>query len=88
MSAYKVEFVRSAEKEFLQLPKKIRDRFEEALKLLAISPFSELLKIKKLKGTEDVFRIRIGEYRMIYQVKQETLVVLVIKVGHRREIYR
>ncbi len=88
MSAYTVEFVRSAEKEYLQLPKKIRLRFEEALKLLAISPFSELLKVKKLKGTEDAFRIRIGEYRMIYQVKQETLIVLVIKVGHRREIYR
>lgn len=86
MSAYTVEFVRSAEKEFLKLPKKTRERFEEALKLLAISPFSELLKIKKLKGTEDAFRIRIGEYRMIYQVKQETLIVLVIKVGHRREI--
>lgn len=88
MSAYTVEFVRSAEKEFLRLPKKIRLRIEEALKLLAISPFSELLKIKKLKGTEDAFRIRIGEYRMIYQIKQETLIVLVIKVGHRREIYR
>lgn len=88
MSAYTVEFVRSAEKEFLQLPKKIRLRFEEALKLLAISPFSELLKIKKLKGTEDAFRIRIGDYRMIYQVRQEVLIVLVIKVGHRREIYR
>ena len=88
MSAYQVEFVRSAEKEFLRLPKKVRERFAEALKLLAISPFSELLKIKKLKGTEDAFRIRIGDYRMIYQVREEVLIVLVIKVGHRREIYR
>lgn len=88
MSAYTVEFVKSAEKEFLRLPKKIRERFAEALKLLAVSPFSELLKIKKLKGTDDAHRIRIGEYRLIYKIEEERLVVLVIKLGHRREIYR
>ncbi|MBK9214917.1 MAG: type II toxin-antitoxin system RelE/ParE family toxin [Chloracidobacterium sp.] len=88
MSVYTVEFVKSAEKEFLKLPKKIRDRFVEALKLLAISPFSELLKIKKLKGTDDAYRIRIGEYRLIYKIEQDVLTVLVIKVGHRREVYR
>lgn len=85
---YTVEFVKSAEREFLKLPRKIRDRIVEALKLLAISPYSEILKIKKLKGTDDAYRIRIGEYRLIYQIKQEMLIVLVIKVGHRREVYR
>lgn len=87
MSVYTVEFVKSAEKEFLKLPRKIRDRFAEALKLLSISPFSELLKIKKLKGTDDVYRIRVGEYRLIYEIKKDRLIVLVIKIGHRREVY-
>lgn len=85
---YTVEFVKSAEKDFLRLPKKIRDRFEEALKLLAISPFSEILKIRKLKGADDAYRMRIGEYRLIYKIEQDVLIVLVIKVGHRREVYR
>lgn len=88
MATYTVEFVKSAEKEFLRLPKKHRDRFAEALKLLSISPYSELLKIKKLKGTENVYRIRVGEYRLIYEVKRKRLIVLVIKVGHRSDVYR
>ncbi|MGD9560757.1 MAG: type II toxin-antitoxin system RelE/ParE family toxin [Pyrinomonadaceae bacterium] len=88
MSVYTVEFVKSAEKEFLRLPAKIRDKFTEALKLLSISPFSELLKIKKLKGTDNAYRIRIGEYRLIYEIKEDRLIVLVIKIGHRREVYR
>lgn len=88
MSVYTVEFTKSAEKEFLRLPKKVRERFAEAFKLLSISPYSELLKIKKLKGTDDAYRIRIGEYRLIYKIEQQVLTVLVIKVGHRREVYR
>ncbi|HMT07455.1 MAG TPA: type II toxin-antitoxin system RelE/ParE family toxin [Pyrinomonadaceae bacterium] len=88
MPTYIVEFTKSAEKEFLRLPKRIRDKFAEAFKLLAISPFSELLRIKKLKGTEDAFRIRVGEYRLIYKVEADQLIVLVIKTGHRSEVYR
>ncbi len=88
MSVYTVEFVKSAEKEFLRLPKKVRDKFVEALKLLSISPYSELLKVKKLKGADDAYRIRVGEYRLIYTINEDRLVVLVIKLGHRREVYR
>ena len=43
---------------------------------------------KKLQGTGDFYRIRIGDYRVIYQVEDEHLVVLVVNVGHRRDIYR
>jgi len=88
MAAYTVEFVKSAEKEFLRLPSKVRDKFTDSLKLLSISPYSELLRIKKLKGVENVYRIRVGEYRLIYEIIEDRLIVLVIKLGHRREVYR
>lgn len=42
----------------------------------------------KLAGGPDLFRVRVGDYRIIYQVKDETLTVLVVSIGHRRDIYR
>ena len=87
MTAYRVEFVKSARKEFERLPVKIRSKAVDALWLLAQNPHSELLKVKELKGREKLYRIRIGDYRILYQVHDERLIVLVIKVGNRREVY-
>ncbi|MEO8648350.1 MAG: type II toxin-antitoxin system RelE/ParE family toxin [Acidobacteriota bacterium] len=88
MAEYTVEFVRSARKEFEKLPGRTRDKIVAALKLLAVDPYSELLKVKKLKGAEDLFRIRVGDHRVVYEIRSARLVVIVIKIGHRREIYR
>jgi mRNA interferase RelE/StbE len=43
---------------------------------------------EKLAGPEDFYRIRVGDYRIVYQVRDEVLLVLVVKIGHRREVYR
>ncbi|MBI4236853.1 MAG: type II toxin-antitoxin system RelE/ParE family toxin [Deltaproteobacteria bacterium] len=88
MAAYKVEFVKSARKEFDRLPTKTQAKTIEALNLLSQNPYSELLKIKKLKGADALYRIRLGDYRIIYEVRNDRLVILVIKIGHRREVYR
>lgn len=85
---FKIEFVKSARKEFVRLPEIVRSRIVEALQLLAQNPYSELVKVKKLKDAPNLFRIRIGDYRVLYELQNERLVVLVIKVGHRREVYR
>ena len=60
---YRVQFRRSARKEFLQLPARIQDKIVEALSFLAENPFTGLLQIKKLRGREKLYRIRIGDYR-------------------------
>lgn len=88
MAEYSIEFVKSARKDFEKLPAKIRERVAEALKILSLNPYSELLKVKKLKGAEDLFRIRLGDYRVVYEIRNEMLIVVVIKIGHRSEIYR
>lgn len=88
MASYQIEFVRSARKEFERLSKKMRSSATEALSLLAQNPYSELLKVKKLKGQASLYRIRVGDYRLVYEVRDERLVVLVIKIGHRSSIYR
>ena len=42
----------------------------------------------KMQGEDELYRIRVGEYRIVYQIQDEVLVVLVVRIGHRREIYR
>ena len=44
--------------------------------------------VQQLSGEEGIFRIREGDYRIIYRIEQEVLTVLVVKIGHRREVYR
>ena len=88
MTAYQVEFVRSARKEFERLPAKLRVRVVEALNILSQNPHSEFLRVKKLKGAEELYRIRIGDHRLVYEVRDERLVVIVVKIGHRRDVYR
>lgn len=85
---YQVKFRKSARKEFLQLPTRIQNKAVEALLLLSQNPFSDLLQIKKLRGPEGLYRLRLGDYRLLYTVESFELVVVVIKIGHRREIYR
>lgn len=88
MATYAIEFVKSARKEFERLPVKMRAKTAEALHLLAQNPYSELLKIKKMKGAADLYRIRLGDYRVLYKLRNDRLVVIVIKIGHRSEVYK
>ena len=85
---YGVEFVRSARKEFDKLPERVQDQVLEALAVLCQNPFSSLLQIKKLKGADALYRVRLGDYRLVYEIRKKSLVILVIKIGHRREVYR
>jgi mRNA interferase RelE/StbE len=85
---YSVRFAKSARKEFDQLPARVQQRFEEALLLLSANPFSELLRAKKIKGADDLYRVRSGEYRLVYEIRRGELVVIVIKIAHRSEVYR
>ncbi len=85
---YRIELTKSAKKEFDRLNKKNQDQILELFHFLSTNPFSQLLKIKKLKGVESLYRIRIVNYRIIYEVKKTKLIVLVIKIGHRKEVYQ
>ena len=82
---YRVAFERAAEKELLALPTLVRERIVSALKKLARDPFAAA-SVKSLKG--GIYRLRVGDYRVLYSSKNETLVVLAVKVGHRRVVYR
>ncbi len=83
--SYKIELAIRAEKNLLALPKSSQNRIRNAISALSETPRPN--GCKKLKGV-DAYRIRIGDYRVVYSVKDSILIVSVIDVGHRREIYK
>ena len=84
---YEVVFKKSAFKELQALPEKVQQKVIDATQLLSSNPYTELLNIKKLKGAESVYRIRIQDYRLIYSIEKRVAKILVIKIGHRSEVY-
>jgi mRNA interferase RelE/StbE len=85
---YKILFQRSAYKEYQCLPKAVQLRVDQALEILSIDPLSEVLRFKKIRGKENHYRIRVGDYRIIYSPQTATLIVRVIRIGHRKDVYR
>jgi len=84
--AYTVELAPAAERQLDKLPNEARDRIARALAKLGQTPRPP--GCRKMAGPEGFHRIRIGDYRAIYQIRDAVLVVLVVKIGHRREVYR
>jgi mRNA interferase RelE/StbE len=82
---YEVNVSPIADKAIAGLPKQVRARI--AVKLVALSTNPRPPGSIKLTG-HDAYRIRIGDYRIIYTIEDKRLVILVIDVGHRREVYR
>ncbi len=85
MGPYKLLIKRSAEKDFKPIPKKDRQRLVMNIRQLPIEPRPE--GAEKLKGSE-FWRVRQGDWRIIYGIDDEALAVTIERVGHRREVYR
>ncbi|GAB4302450.1 MAG: type II toxin-antitoxin system RelE/ParE family toxin [Thiohalomonadaceae bacterium] len=86
MASYRVEWKRSAEKELRKLPREVIPRIIEAVGGLGANPVPQ--GTRKLVGSDHNYRIRVGDYRIVYSLFQDRLIVEVIRVGHRREVYR
>jgi mRNA interferase RelE/StbE len=86
MDSYKVEFKKSAKKALDHLPSMIRNQL--ALKIYSLKEVPRPDGCKKLKGEIDLYRIRVGDYRIVYLIQDGKLIVIVVKIGHRRDVYR
>lgn len=83
---YKVEFSPSARKMFRNLSQDLQDRIQPKIDALATEPRPS--GVKKLKGEENTYRIRVGSYRVVYEIYDDFLLITVIKVGVRGEVYK
>jgi len=85
MDSYRIEWKRSAIKELKYLPKEVVVRIVRAVGQLTENPFPA--GVKKLVGSERTYRIREGSYRVVYTVAPSALVIEIIRVGHRKDVY-
>ena len=83
---YRVEVSKPAGKQIAGLDRTAQNRIIDRLTALGDNP--RPAGSKKLAGPDAFWRIRVGDYRVIYSIVDAQLVVLVIKIGHRREVYR
>lgn len=85
--AYRIEFRPAALRDLRSLPKDVLVRVGARIAALADEPRPS--GAEKLSGTEeDFYRIRVGDYRVIYKIEDKVLLIVIIKVRHRREVYR
>ncbi|MEQ9426608.1 MAG: type II toxin-antitoxin system RelE/ParE family toxin [Cyclobacteriaceae bacterium] len=85
MTGYSIRILRSAQKSLSQLPRKDYLRVKKKLLSLPTNPFP--VGSKKLKG-RDGFRLRVGKYRVIYLVRKNELLILILDIDHRKDIYK
>ncbi|MEA5565922.1 type II toxin-antitoxin system RelE/ParE family toxin [Anabaena sp. UHCC 0399] len=83
---YQIEITSRAAKQLKKLPEDIKLKIEDKIYDLANDPRPD--GVVKLEGDEDSYRVRVGRYRILYEVKDDLLIVRVVKIGHRRDVYR
>ncbi len=86
MVSYKIVWKQSAKKELKKLNKSTIPKILKAVESLASVPHPE--GSRKLHGSEHLYRVRRGEYRVVYSVENRVLVIQRIRVGHRKDVYR
>jgi mRNA interferase RelE/StbE len=85
MTIYLVEYTPAAARQIRKLNKIIQARLKSKIAMLSENPRPH--GSKKLKSFEKSYRIRVGDYRVIYEIHDDVLLVLIMKVGPRREVY-
>jgi mRNA interferase RelE/StbE len=83
---YAIKFKPLALRQLEKLPRNMQKRLSAKIEALGDDPFPA--GCKKMSGLPDTWRIRSGDYRVIYQVHGEILLILVLTIGHRKDVYR
>jgi len=84
--AYSVWILPTAQKELARLPNRVQHRMIDRLDSLERQPRPH--GIQKLKGDLDNYRIRVGDYRVLYRIDEDRKAVFVYAVGHRKDVYK
>jgi mRNA interferase RelE/StbE len=84
--AYSIQLTPRAAREYRQLPRNIQERVSRRIDELADEPRPH--GAEKLAGHNPLYRVRVGEYRIIYEVRDVDAVIAITLIGHRRDVYR
>ncbi len=84
---YQIVFTKQAAKSLQRVPRNVSDLICEKLAQLAADPFAKSLNIIKLQNRPG-YRLRVGDWRVIYEMQKDQLVILVLKIAPRGEVYR
>lgn len=83
---YQVEIVPAAKRQIKKLVNQTQELIIQRLEELAENPRPH--GVLKMEGEENLYRIRVGDYRIIYKIQDRVLLIVVVKVGHRGDVYR
>jgi mRNA interferase RelE/StbE len=83
---YRIQIAPRAVRQLRKLPTAVQERIARRIDRLAADPRPR--GSIKLEGEDELYRIRVGVYRVIYQIRDDELVVVILRAGHRRDIYR
>ena len=86
MPEYQVFFKPSADRQLRKLPADVQRRIAGEVATLAVNP--RPAGVVKLTGDENLWRVRIGDYRLVYEIHDDRLIVLVLRVANRKDVYR
>ncbi len=86
MDAYRIEWKTSAARELKRIDRQAVARILRAVEALAADPLPA--GVRKLQGTEHTYRIRVGQYRIIYDLLTSQLLIQIVRVRHRKDVYR
>ena len=86
MAEYRVEVKRSANRELEDLEPRLARRILASIETLSSQPRPR--QSRKLAGSENSYRLRVGEYRVLYQIDDPSRLISIFAIGHRREVYR
>jgi mRNA interferase RelE/StbE len=84
--SYEVEIAPAAKRQINKLPLDVQQKVVAKLEELAIEPRPD--GVTKLEGSDNLYRVRLGKYRIIYEIQDGLLLVTVVKVKHRKDVYR
>lgn len=85
-NTYSIVFKPSANKEFESLNKSDQIKIKNKIEILKTDPYPA--GVKKLSTTDNIFRLRTGKFRVLYTIIKQKITIIILKVGHRRDVYK
>jgi mRNA interferase RelE/StbE len=84
---YKIIYATQAAKSLLKMPRNTANLIREKLEQVAVDPFASIPNARKLQGRPG-YRLRVGDWRVIYEINKDQVVIIVLKIAPRGEVYR